>query len=58
MKKEKLSERKIYLKPSASSLYIDSDSYLLTGSPDTDFKPHVIPPTDEDGDDDDDIEGW
>ena len=57
MKKEKLRERKIYLKPSASSLYIDSDSYLLTGSPDTDFKPHVVPPTDEDGDDDDDIEG-
>lgn len=67
MKKKKTTVRKGYLQPSISVLGIDAESHLLAGSPGVrpgggGVAPNqgsikVIDPTEEDGGDDDNLEG-
>ncbi|MGP1472162.1 MAG: hypothetical protein ACTTJN_01215 [Prevotella intermedia] len=57
MKENKSTKRKDYLKPSSSYIHINEDSRLLASSPNTGFNPSVIPPKDEDGGEDDNING-
>lgn len=57
MKENKSTKRKDYLKPLSSYIHINEDSRLLASSPNTGFNPSVIPPKDEDGGEDDNING-